>query len=93
MTNERIAVLGGKGFVGPKIAEMADVISPSRNDVDITSREQVERWMQNFESDVVVLAAAYTNTKDAQNNISNVRKLMLLVQKLLQKQLKNLVNI
>ena len=61
----RIGLLGGNGFVGSIINKELNAISPSRKDVDITLKYQVEEWIENLRSDTVVLTAAYTDTKNA----------------------------
>lgn len=90
MTENRIGLLGGNGFVGNAIGKSISVDAPSRKDVDITSTEQLESWVRTLKSDTIVLAAAYTNTKTAQSepkkvyeiNVEGVRAVAQVAEKL-----------
>ena len=63
-SSDRIFVAGHRGMVGSAIARrllgagFTDVVTAGRNEVDLTNRVAVDRYMHDVRPKVVVLAAA-----------------------------------
>ena len=63
LAGKRIFVAGHKGMVGSAIvrrlqSESCDLLTASREDVDLTNQQQVRTWMYREKPDLVFLAAA-----------------------------------
>ncbi len=75
MSERKVAVIGGSGFVGQEICkhlytEGITPVSASRtsmlNKVDITNEDDVDGFIAQFPGDTIILAAAETDGKKAQ---------------------------
>lgn len=63
LRGKRVWVAGHRGLVGSAIVrrlarEHCDILTASRQELDLTRQEPTERWMEQAKPDVVVLAAA-----------------------------------
>ena len=62
----RILITGGSGFVGGRVlAAMKhdyDIIAPGHSELDVTSAEDVDKFMEIFKPDAVLHLAAISNT-------------------------------
>ena len=62
--DDRIAVFGGRGMAGSAACRAlqrhgySQLLLPSRVELDCLNQDAVERWMEHYKPDVVVLAAA-----------------------------------
>lgn len=65
----RWVIIGSEGMLGRDLVESLgsnNVLALSRRDCDITSQEQIDKWINN--EDIVVNCAAYTAVDDAEKN-------------------------
>jgi dTDP-4-dehydrorhamnose reductase len=61
----RILLTGGSGLLGTELAGSgADLVAPSRDELDITDSEAVARYVASQAPDVILHAAAVTNNRD-----------------------------
>ncbi len=66
---EKILVTGADGQVGRELCQLSspyEVIGFNRQALDITNRDQVQNAMREFQPDIVINAAAYTNVDKAE---------------------------
>ncbi len=66
--NDKIYVAGSNGMVGSAICRMLNkkgykitknnLLTPSRDEVDLTNLDQVEKWFRNHNPQIVIIAAA-----------------------------------
>lgn len=65
-TFERILITGASGFVGSRVTEYLhdryELLTPSHAELDITSAEDVERYIQAHRTEVILHLAAISNT-------------------------------
>ena len=65
----KILVTGSRGFVGSFISkhlsEKHTILTPARNELDLTDLEQVKQWFNHNEVDVVVALRPVTETVPA----------------------------
>ena len=55
------------------IAE-ADIATPRTAEMDITDKQAVEKYVENFRPDVIIHCAAYTNVDEAEGDPETCRK-------------------
>ena len=73
-TTDRCAVFGARGMAGSAISRalnrhgFTQQLLPSRQDLDLLDRLAVDRWMQQYKPDVVILAAAKVGGIQANND-------------------------
>ena len=65
-TPKKILITGASGFVGSRLTkalqESYTLITPSHSELDVTSAEEVEQFVQASEPDVILYLAAISNT-------------------------------
>lgn len=85
---KKILVTGGSGFIGKNIAESFlakkyQLFSPTRNELDLSSQESVDRYFHRNEFDAVIHAAvkpSHRNAKDVDNTLNtNLRMFQYLL--------------
>lgn len=67
-----ILLTGGSGQLGKELCKLNDFYAPSRAELDITNQKQVYRTLQEHEPDLIVHAAAYTNTLGADQDVDQM---------------------
>lgn len=60
-----ILLTGGSGQLGQELQKLSDFYAPSRAELDITNQKQIYQVLQELQPDLIVHAAAYTNTLGA----------------------------
>lgn len=58
----KILLTGGSGQLGTELLKLRDYLSPSHKEMDITTEKSVEAYLAKHKLDLIVHAAAYTNT-------------------------------
>ena len=74
LTAKRIFVAGHKGMVGSAILrqlahEPCEIITATRNDVDLTRQDQVEKFIEKTQPDAIIMAAAKVGGIHANNTL------------------------
>jgi len=65
----RILLTGGSGLLGSELTKLAaDIIAPSRADLDITDRYAVSACVASHNPDTIIHAAAITNNRDVEDD-------------------------
>jgi len=77
MTKRRVAVTGAKGQLGCDLVEQLyregyEISGLGREELDVTDRGSVRRWLQAYRPDVVIHSAAYTAVDDAEHDVEAV---------------------
>lgn len=71
-TNGRILIIGASGFVGSRVTralqDKFNLITPSHKEMDITSEEAVEEFIQKNKPDVILHLAAISDTGYCENH-------------------------
>jgi dTDP-4-dehydrorhamnose reductase len=67
-----ILLTGGTGQLGQELQKLGDYTAPSRAQMDVTSQKQVYQTLQELEPDLIVHAAAYTNTLGADQDVDQM---------------------
>lgn len=70
----RVLILGGTGQLGRSLLEISwpegtELLSPTRNDVDVTQANSLENCLRDFKSDFVINATAWTDVPGAESNL------------------------
>lgn len=61
----RILLTGGSGLLGGELRKRdPDLVAPSRDELDVTDRDAVARYISELQPDLVLHAAAITNNRD-----------------------------
>ncbi|MBI3443315.1 SDR family oxidoreductase [Candidatus Woesebacteria bacterium] len=79
MIERLIGTLGGHGLVGERTIKLLQedgigVLSPSSSEVDVTNKNSVEKFVSNFDGDVILLLAAWTDVEGAEKNPEKARR-------------------
>jgi nucleoside-diphosphate-sugar epimerase len=67
-----ILLTGGSGQLGRELRELGDYVAPTRLELDVTDQRQVYQKLQELEPDLIVHAAAYTNTLGADHDVDQM---------------------
>lgn len=67
-----ILLTGGSGQLGKELLKLGDYTAPSRAQLDVTNQRQVYQAMAELEPDLIVHAAAYTNTLGADHDVDQM---------------------
>lgn len=67
-----ILLTGGSGQLGKELQKLGDYTAPSRAQMDVTNPKQVYQTLQELEPDLIVHAAAYTNTLGADHDVDQM---------------------
>lgn len=67
-----ILLTGGSGQLGSELQKLGDYVAPSRAQMDVTNQKQVYQTLQELEPDLIVHAAAYTNTLGADQDVDQM---------------------
>lgn len=68
-----IGIIGESGFVGSETAsyfrdQNIKIISPKSDQIDIRKADQIDKFIHDYQSDSILLLAAYTNVKNSQTD-------------------------
>lgn len=67
---KRVLIFGGAGLVGSRFIELStpilEINSPSANQADILNRDQISKATEEFNPDIIINFAAYTNVEEAE---------------------------
>jgi dTDP-4-dehydrorhamnose reductase len=58
----KILLTGGSGQLGQELLKLRKYLAPTHQEMDITSEESVKKYLAKHKPDLIVHAAAYTNT-------------------------------
>lgn len=58
----KILLTGGSGQLGQELLQLRDYLAPSRKEMDVTDADSVKAYLAKHKPDLIVHAAAYTNT-------------------------------
>lgn len=76
---EKILVTGAKGQLGKKIIEMLgngyDLVLTDSEEMDITDKPKVEKFIKSIKPDFIIHGAAYTRVDDAEEKVDLCRKI------------------
>lgn len=65
----RILITGGSGKLGKELKKIySDILIPTRNELDITKRDQVFDYIKNNKFDIIIHTAALTNVRLCEEN-------------------------
>ena len=68
----KILVLGGNGQLGTEISKslskISNLTSLSRDQLDITDKNEVKKYIKYICPDIIINCAAYTKVDEAENN-------------------------
>jgi dTDP-4-dehydrorhamnose reductase len=67
-----ILLTGGSGQLGRELRKLGDYVAPTRLELDITDQRQVYQVLQEYEPELIVHAAAYTNTLGADHDVDQM---------------------
>ena len=67
-----ILLTGGSGQLGRELCKLGDYVAPSRLELDVTNQKQVYQYLTGNEPDLIVHAAAYTNTLGADHDVDQM---------------------
>lgn len=67
-----ILLTGGSGQLGRELQKLEDFYAPTRAELDITNQKQVYHVLAGNEPDLIVHAAAYTNTLGADRDVDQM---------------------
>lgn len=67
-----ILLTGGSGQLGKELVKLGDYFAPSRAQMDVTNQKQVYQTLQEHEPELIVHAAAYTNTLGADHDVDQM---------------------
>jgi nucleoside-diphosphate-sugar epimerase len=67
-----ILLTGGSGQLGRELRKLGDYVAPTRLELDVTNQRQVYQKLQELEPDLIVHAAAYTNTLGADHDVDQM---------------------
>lgn len=67
-----ILLTGGSGQLGHELCKLDDYVAPSRLELDVTNQKQVYQYLAGNEPDLIVHAAAYTNTLGADHDVDQM---------------------
>ena len=69
---KKILLTGGNGQLAKQIElkfkDIYELVTLSKNDLDVTNRENVESVLVNFKPDIIINAAAYTDVDACEIN-------------------------
>lgn len=67
-----ILLTGGSGQLGTELRKLGSYVAPSRAEFDVTDEKQVYQTLQDLQPDLLVHAAAYTNTLGADTDVDQM---------------------
>lgn len=67
-----ILLTGGSGQLGRELRRLGDYVAPTRLELDITDQKQVYQKLMELQPDLIVHAAAYTNTLGADHDVDQM---------------------
>ena len=71
----KILLLGGTGQLGSDIisynksSNKLDITAPKKHELDITNKDEIERYINNLNPKIIVNSAAYTDVDNAEDNV------------------------
>lgn len=72
---DKVLLFGGNGLVGSRFIELFskafEIKSPTAEEVDILSKENIQSIVLEFNPDVIINFAAYTNVEEAENQVND----------------------
>lgn len=67
-----ILLTGGSGQLGRELRKLKEFCAPTRDALDITNQKQVYQYLQEHKPELIVHAAAYTNTLGADHDVDEM---------------------
>lgn len=67
-----ILLTGGSGQLGRELRKLGDYVAPTRLELDITNQRSVYQAIQAHQPELIVHAAAYTNTLGADHDVDQM---------------------
>lgn len=67
-----ILLTGGSGQLGRELRKLGDYVAPTRLELDVTDQKQVYQKLVELQPDLIVHAAAYTNTLGADHDVDQM---------------------
>lgn len=80
-SKRRVMVTGGAGQLGFDVLKelyrrgYRDIYAPTREELDLTDKEAVDKAMNEFKPDIVIHCAAYTAVDNAEDDVENAVKI------------------
>lgn len=72
---DKVLLFGGNGLVGSRFIELFsktfEIKSPTAEEVDILNKESIQSIVLEFNPDVIINFAAYTNVEEAENQVDD----------------------
>lgn len=72
---DKVLLFGGNGLVGSRFIELFskafEIKSPTAEEVDILNKESIQSIVSEFNPDVIINFAAYTNVEEAENQVND----------------------
>ena len=77
--NSALAVIGAEGFIGGSLVEIwrkksIEIVAPTEEELDITDKEAIDKFVSTSPADGIVLLAAWTDVDGAEKNPEKAKR-------------------